>query len=249
MTGLGFGIGLGLVFSMLIWIGFEEFRKKGLPSKEAPNILSAIAAGFSALTTLGLVFIGFQQWRVQEHTDAVQSAMSRAYLFPTAFEAKGPPALGQNFLVALSWKNGGPVPAFHVRSHFDDFEVVPVRNILGGLSILDSHAPDLMRRVTQTSGGLLSGPDSCAEASKSLIESVEYPSSQGSHSSSGVTGSFIDQAVLDGTSAIFFRGCFVYETAGTPHYSRFCYFYNATLMKGRPNENGWVHCLSGVDAD
>ena len=73
MTGLGFGIGLGLVLSMLIWIGFEELRKKGLLSKEAPNILSAIAAGFSALTTLGLVFIGFQQWKVQEHTDAVQS--------------------------------------------------------------------------------------------------------------------------------------------------------------------------------
>ena len=35
MTGLGFGIGLGLVLSMLIWIGFEELRKKGPLSKEA----------------------------------------------------------------------------------------------------------------------------------------------------------------------------------------------------------------------
>jgi hypothetical protein len=106
MTGLGFGIGLGLVLSMLIWIGFEELRKKGPLSKEAPNILSAIAAGFSALTTLGLVFIGFQQWRVQEHTDAVQSAMSRANLFPMAFESKGPPALAQNFLATFRFRNG-----------------------------------------------------------------------------------------------------------------------------------------------
>jgi hypothetical protein len=223
MTGLGFGIGLGLVLSMLIWIGFEELRKKGPLSKEAPNILSAIAAGFSALTSLGLVFIGFQQWKVQEHTDAVQSAMSRAYLFPIAFESEGPPALAQNFLATLRFKNGGPVPAFHVQAYFDATEVIPLSKIFGDRHVLDGPAADLLRRATWTSGGLLSGPDSCAEASKSLIESVEYPLPQGMGEQQPIVtpGRKVDQAVIDGTSAIFSRGCFVYQTAGIQHHSRF----------------------------
>jgi hypothetical protein len=246
---VGLGVGFGLVAWLLVYLGYEEFRRRGILNEKSSALLSAVSAFFSAAATIGLGIIGYEQWQVQAHTDAVQAATSRAWVFPTSFETKGPPALGQNFVATLSFRNGGPVPAFHVQRYFDDPEVVPLSKILGGLSTLDARASDLMRRAIQSSGGLLGGSDSCAEASKSLIESVEYPSPLGTQMSLATAGSHIDQAVLDGTSAIFIKGCFVYETAGTPHHSRFCYLYNTTLIKGRPDENAWLLCPSGVDAD
>ena len=92
--------------------------------------------------------------------------------------------------------------------------------------------------------------DSCDIAQRTRYICAVYPGSiESNYTTLFVPSKWITNKVANGADDLIVNGCFVYETMGKTHKTRFCFFFNKTIASWSPYPDFFSFCPTGNDPD
>jgi hypothetical protein len=207
------------------------------------------------ITTLGLVFLTViftglswlafrDQLRVFERTDKTlhetMVAADRAWIIPHLVKLTNVPVDGQKVDLFLTYGNTGREPASSVGYKSNSWSL-SFETIIAA----DPIAPAGLRKALEAKL-----TDTCSAASENENLAVTYPTPlDGNGVPIMVDPKWVTQPIID-RGFIIAEGCFAYKTMGSPHKSRFCFFWNKIVDGFKPSEGrGYMsNCPAGNEA-
>ena len=92
--------------------------------------------------------------------------------------------------------------------------------------------------------------DSCKEAASTRYLGAIYSGAVESNYSNVVApGKWITDQIINGSDDLIVSGCFVYETMGKTHTTKYCYFHNRLIAAMTPYPDFFSFCPTGNDPD
>jgi hypothetical protein len=158
-------------------------------------------------------------------------ASQRAWVGPRNAKSATGPELEKDLNITIEYQNSGREPALETIFDTEAFVATNEEDVSGSVAnrVNDFIGKCKIKWLPTQKGVVF--PSGNTSSAYELTRTLEADS--------------IDQAVLDGSKAIFIDGCIVYKSAGGIHRSSFCYFFNTKKTK----PGNWNICSTGNDAD
>ena len=218
----------------------ESERKKDLREKITIGSLVVTAA-----VTFALAYIACLQTGISDRTDRTLHdtlvAATRAYIAPGALQFNAKPTKEVDNVIILPVQNIGREPAKNVGRKeifgvLDPVFLVPPT----GKLIAEKYAEEIEKAAPG---------DPCKEADSLRYLGVVYPN-QTTVQTAPITvpAKFMTEGVVNGTTELIVKGCFVYNTFGERRESRYCYVYWAAGPQ-HAQVGGFHFCTIGNDAN
>jgi hypothetical protein len=152
-----------------------------------------------------------------------------------------PLKLGNDAKFIFTFGNTGREPGTHVGRHEDFGNIKAEHLIKNSLTAPAAFREEILK---------IKFADSCKEAESTRYLGAIYSGAVESNFSAVIApGKWITEQIINGSDDLIVSGCFVYETMGKTHTTKYCYFYNRSIAAMTPYPDFFSFCPTGNDPD
>jgi hypothetical protein len=166
-------------------------------------------------------------------------AINRAWIVPRTMKLAEPLKLGNDAKFIFTFGNTGREPGTLVGRH-EDFGNIKTETLVKSPLTSPAAFRDEILKIKFA--------DSYKEAERTRYLGAIYTGAVESNYSTIIApGKWITQEVINGLDDLIVSGCYVYETMGTTHTTKYCYFYNRSIAAMTPYPDYFNFCPTGND--